>query len=230
MRATAGRRLGSCDTEINAASVDGGSVREGAKNVWPANIEDGAHHESLHVAWLWARGMTGLWCRQASVPLSPSDLPELVPTDDCPAFGKAYADLSLEEYRQASSVAKERLWGLNWICKYARNWDRVPLEDMMALDSNPPLIRFDRTATKGRRSIVRRPSDGHSHTDRLSRQQRRPAACVHPSRPQITAHARNQPRWDRQVDAHWNAWYWMIFGRGTGLLCWISAAACTRDF
>jgi hypothetical protein len=48
--------------------------------------------------------------------------------EDFPAFGKAYADLSLEEYRQATSLAQERLWGLNWICGYARNWDRVPLD------------------------------------------------------------------------------------------------------
>jgi hypothetical protein len=52
----------------------------------------------------------------------------IVVNDDFPAFGKAYADLSLEEYCQASSVAQERLWGLNWICGYARDWDRVPLE------------------------------------------------------------------------------------------------------
>jgi hypothetical protein len=48
--------------------------------------------------------------------------------NDFPAFGKAYADMSPQEYRRATSIAQERLWGLNWICGYDRNWDEVPLD------------------------------------------------------------------------------------------------------
>lgn len=48
-------------------------------------------------------------------------------SEDFPVFGKAYADLSLEEYRRAISIAQERLWGLNWVCRYERDWDKVPL-------------------------------------------------------------------------------------------------------
>ena len=48
--------------------------------------------------------------------------------EDFPAFGKSYAELSPEEYRRASSIALERLWGLNWLCGPGRNWDHVSLD------------------------------------------------------------------------------------------------------
>jgi hypothetical protein len=47
--------------------------------------------------------------------------------NDFPAFGKPYAGLSPQEYRRATSIAQERLWGLNWVCGYERDWDEVPL-------------------------------------------------------------------------------------------------------
>lgn len=47
---------------------------------------------------------------------------------DYPAFGKAYADLSPKEYAWASSIALERLWGLNWLCDDERDWDQVSLD------------------------------------------------------------------------------------------------------
>lgn len=57
----------------------------------------------------------------------------LIPTpigNDFPAFGKAYRDLSLQEYLQATSVAVERHRALNWLCGYApRNrWVETPTD------------------------------------------------------------------------------------------------------
>jgi hypothetical protein len=48
--------------------------------------------------------------------------------DDFPAFGKAYANLSPAEHSRATSIAQERLWGLNWIRGYEADWDEVPLD------------------------------------------------------------------------------------------------------
>ena len=46
--------------------------------------------------------------------------------NDFPAVGKSYAELSDEEWQTLRSIAGERLYGLNWICGYAEDWDRVP--------------------------------------------------------------------------------------------------------
>jgi hypothetical protein len=48
--------------------------------------------------------------------------------EDFPAFGKSYAELTPEEHGRATSIAQERLWGLNWLCGPGRNWDRVLLD------------------------------------------------------------------------------------------------------
>jgi hypothetical protein len=48
--------------------------------------------------------------------------------DDFPAFGKAYRDLSEEEYSRANSIAMERHYALNWLCGYAEGWDEVPTD------------------------------------------------------------------------------------------------------
>jgi len=47
---------------------------------------------------------------------------------DFPAFGKAYAKLSDDEWHQVMSIAMERLYALNWLCGYATDWDKVPTE------------------------------------------------------------------------------------------------------
>jgi hypothetical protein len=50
-----------------------------------------------------------------------------VPIDhDFPAFNKAYSKLSNEEWQTMRSISEERLYTLNWLCKYAENWDEVP--------------------------------------------------------------------------------------------------------
>lgn len=50
--------------------------------------------------------------------------------DDFPAFGKAYRDLSTDEWSIVTSISMERHRAFNWLCGYApRNrWDRVPTE------------------------------------------------------------------------------------------------------
>lgn len=45
--------------------------------------------------------------------------------NDFPAFGKAYRDLSEQEWNEMRSIAYERLYGLNWLCGYADDWDDI---------------------------------------------------------------------------------------------------------
>jgi TPR repeat protein len=45
---------------------------------------------------------------------------------DYPARGKAYAELTDEAWQELRSIATERLYGLNWLCRYSANWDLVP--------------------------------------------------------------------------------------------------------
>lgn len=44
---------------------------------------------------------------------------------DFPAFGKAYRELTEEEHSEASSIAMERQYALNWLCGYSSDWDEV---------------------------------------------------------------------------------------------------------
>ena len=45
---------------------------------------------------------------------------------DFPVLNKAYSKLSEEEWRTMRSIAQERLYALNWLCRYAADWDAVP--------------------------------------------------------------------------------------------------------
>jgi hypothetical protein len=45
---------------------------------------------------------------------------------DFPVLNKAYSKLSEEEWRTMRSIAQERLCALNWLCRYAADWDAVP--------------------------------------------------------------------------------------------------------
>jgi hypothetical protein len=47
---------------------------------------------------------------------------------DFPVNGKAYRDLTADEWREVSSITTERHFALNWLCGYApRNrWDKTP--------------------------------------------------------------------------------------------------------
>lgn len=55
------------------------------------------------------------------------NLPELL-NDDFPVLGKAYADLNSDEYNKIASIAKERHYALNWLCRQSDNWDDVSIE------------------------------------------------------------------------------------------------------
>ncbi len=57
---------------------------------------------------------------------SAGDIPEPI-NGDFPVFGRAYAEITADEYREANSIAVERLYALNWICGYSEDWDAVPL-------------------------------------------------------------------------------------------------------
>ena len=48
--------------------------------------------------------------------------------DDFPAMGKAYRDLTAEQWSQVTSVTRERHFSLNWLCGHApsNHWDETP--------------------------------------------------------------------------------------------------------
>lgn len=50
--------------------------------------------------------------------------------DDFPAFGKAYRDLTKQEYSQAVSIVQERHHALNWLCGLApgNRWADTPTD------------------------------------------------------------------------------------------------------
>jgi hypothetical protein len=50
--------------------------------------------------------------------------------DDFPAKGKAYRDLSPDEWSQVRSITTERHYALNWLCGHATDnlWDEVPTD------------------------------------------------------------------------------------------------------
>jgi hypothetical protein len=43
-------------------------------------------------------------------------------------FGKPYAELTESEWSTMQSIASERWYGLNWVCGYAMDWDKVPTD------------------------------------------------------------------------------------------------------
>jgi hypothetical protein len=50
--------------------------------------------------------------------------------DDFPAKGKAYRDLTAEEWAEVGSITMERHYALNWLCGYApdNQWDKTPTD------------------------------------------------------------------------------------------------------
>lgn len=63
--------------------------------------------------------------QKAKEALERGEVPELA-DGDFPAHGKAYRDLSEEEFDEASSIAYERHFALNWLCGYSATWDDTP--------------------------------------------------------------------------------------------------------
>jgi hypothetical protein len=50
--------------------------------------------------------------------------------NDFPAFGKPFREISVEEFRRATSIAQERHRAFNWLCGYApgNRWDETPTD------------------------------------------------------------------------------------------------------
>jgi len=65
----------------------------------------------------------------ATEALKQGDLSQVV-DNDFPAKGKAYKNLSDEEWSEVRSIAMERHFALNWVCGYApgNRWDRTPTD------------------------------------------------------------------------------------------------------
>jgi len=57
------------------------------------------------------------------------DIPPCI-ADDFPAKGKAYRDLTAEEWFEVRSITMERHYALNWLCGYAphNRWDETPTD------------------------------------------------------------------------------------------------------
>lgn len=54
-------------------------------------------------------------------------LPTLIDSD-FPAFNKAYADQSEDEYAITSGIAYERYFALNWICELSSEWENIRID------------------------------------------------------------------------------------------------------
>ncbi len=65
-----------------------------------------------------------------SAPVRESDGMFIAIDEDYPAFGKAYRDLSDDEWSTVRSITVERHFALNWVCGYApgHRWDETPTE------------------------------------------------------------------------------------------------------
>ncbi len=77
----------------------------------------------------------GLRCYDDVVRISASNgvqeglIPKCI-DEDFPAKGKAYRDLSEEEWSEVTSITVERHFALNWLCGYApgNRWDETPTD------------------------------------------------------------------------------------------------------
>ena len=67
--------------------------------------------------------------KSAELALEHGDIPHVV-NNDYPAKGKAYRDLSDEEWSEVRSITMERHHALNWLCGYApgNKWDQTPTD------------------------------------------------------------------------------------------------------
>jgi hypothetical protein len=54
-------------------------------------------------------------------------LPYLI-RGDFPAFGKAYVDLTDDEYALTSAIAYERYFALNWVCEISTKWEGIRID------------------------------------------------------------------------------------------------------
>jgi Domain of unknown function (DUF4272) len=114
--------------------------------IWQASLRDAGvihHARDLSEKWHWRASITQRQQRDDKLSdgisyaelikqvteetYSTGNLPSVM-GDDFPVLGKAYAQLTNEEYRSISSIAKERHYALNWLCHMSDGWDNVPTE------------------------------------------------------------------------------------------------------
>lgn len=109
--------------------------------IWQASVRDASViHQALELADVWiqrAHIMDSQGAEQlpaddtsyeemirklAEKAYADGNIPEMI-KGDLPVLGKAYAELSPEEYNTISSIAYERFFALNWICCHRETWD-----------------------------------------------------------------------------------------------------------
>ena len=114
--------------------------------IWQATLRDAkVIHKARDLAakWHWRAGITQQQQRGDKLPeglsyaeliqqtaeaiYTAGNLPPMI-DGDFPVLGKAYAQLTDEEYTVISSIAKERHYALNWLCRRGEDWDHVPTE------------------------------------------------------------------------------------------------------
>lgn len=47
---------------------------------------------------------------------------------DFPVFGKAYAEINEDQYSLTTSIAYERHFVMNWLCRFSDDWDNTPTD------------------------------------------------------------------------------------------------------
>ncbi len=71
--------------------------------------------------------LSGIVAQAAHKAYSVGDAPRPI-GDDFPWRGKAYRDLSEDDYSLATSIAVERQFALNWLCGEGETWDETPTD------------------------------------------------------------------------------------------------------
>lgn len=99
-------------------------------------------HEARDLAefWLWRARTTSIMHDPASPPSGERTYEQIIVSaartggakgwftpinDDFPALGKAFRDLTDAERATVSSIARERLVALNWLCRQEPDWDDI---------------------------------------------------------------------------------------------------------
>ena len=119
-------------------------VSETLKRAWLRSEEDIRGARGAAELWMW-RARTTILMREPDKYKPPADLTFdqvismtvegaekeglfMAAGGDFPAFGTAYRDLSHEQWLEMHGIAYERLRGLNWVCGYEPDWDKVPCD------------------------------------------------------------------------------------------------------
>ena len=120
------------------------SIEEFVKNAKMRNKKEINKARNVAEMWNWRSCLTILEAEGKVLPPEGSTYAEVIkkaaknaqrrkdiskPIDgDFPLMGKAFRDLTEEEYPIVSAIATERHFALNWLCDYSDNWDDTPTE------------------------------------------------------------------------------------------------------